>query len=114
MIGDGGSSDDEDGGEVDIYRDMWLRYAGYTNKDGEAFAPIVPAVVTPASYGVAITYVVADTVDKTRKALRGGNYMPEKLNTCVLIEGVDALIWKLAASMNLPGYAIRQIVVIVN
>ena len=93
-----------DDGEVDLYRDTALRYAGYANEVGEAFAPLVPAVVVPFSYprprrtrrnavstiftswprrrrdpplrhrtrnprryAVAITYVVADTIDKTRK-----------------------------------------------
>jgi len=99
-------------GEVDIYRDTLLRYAGYANEVGEAFAPIVPAVVVPASYAVAITYVIADTVDKTRKALGGGKYTKESINTCALIEGVDALIWQLAASVALPGYTIHQVVLI--
>lgn len=105
-----GSSDEDK--EVDIYRDTLLRYAGYANEVGEAFAPIVPPVVVPASYGVAITYVIADTVDKTRKALGGGKYSKESINTCALIEGVDALIWQLAASVALPGYTIHQVVAI--
>ena len=50
-------------GEVDIYRDTLLRYAGYANEVGEAFSPLVPSWCVPASYGVAITYVIADTVD---------------------------------------------------
>ena len=95
--------------EVDIYRDTLLRYAGYANEVGEAFAPLVPAVVVPASYGVAITYVVADTVDKTRKAYSGGKYATAITN-CAVIEGFDALVWQLAASVALPGYTIHQIV----
>jgi fission process protein 1 len=105
-----GGSDD---GEVDIYRDTLLRYAGYANEVGEAFAPLVPAVVVPASYGVAITYVIADTVDKFRKSLGGGKYKPDAVNACAVVEGLDALIWQLAASVALPGYTIHQVVAIV-
>ena len=32
----------EEGEEVDIYRDTALRYAGYANEVGEAFAPLTP------------------------------------------------------------------------
>ena len=99
--------------EVDIYRDTLLRYAGYANEVGEAFAPLVPPIVVPASYGVAITYVIADTVDKTKKCLKEGNYEEGSLTTCALIEGLDALIWQLAASVALPGYTIHQVVAIV-
>ena len=99
-------------GEVDIYRDTALRYAGYANEVGEAFAPLVPAWCVPASYGVAITYVVADTADKTLKALKGGKYGENDVNACAAIEGLDALIWQLAASVALPGYTIHQVVAI--
>jgi fission process protein 1 len=99
-------------GEVDIYRDTLLRYAGYANEVGEAFAPIVPPVCVPASYAVAITYVIADTVDKTRKAYGGAKYEEGALTSCALIEGLDALIWQLAASVALPGYTIHQVVAI--
>ena len=99
-------------GEVDIYRDTLLRYAGYANEVGEAFSPLVPSWCVPASYGVAITYVIADTVDKTRKAYSGSKYEESSLTTCALIEGLDALIWQLAASVALPGYTIHQVVAI--
>ena len=102
----------QEDGEVDIYRDTALRYCGYANEVGEAFAPLVPAWCVPASYGVAITYVFADTIDKTRKALNGDKYKPETTLKCALIEGFDALIWQLAASVALPGFTIHQIVAI--
>ena len=57
LLNQEGESRDKEDGEVDIYRDTLLRYAGYANEVGEAFAPIVPAAVVPASYAVAITYV---------------------------------------------------------
>ena len=37
----------------------------------------------------------------------------ERTSTPVPIEGVDALIWQLAASVALPGYTIHQLVAIV-
>ena len=98
-------------GEVDIYRDTLLRYAGYANEVGEAFRPLVPGWCVPASYGVAITYVVADTIDKTKKAYGGGKYVKD-VAQCALIEGFDALVWQLAASVALPGYTIHQVVAI--
>jgi len=102
----------EGDGEVDLYRDTLLRYAGYANEVGEAFKPLVPGWVVPASYGVAITYVFADTLDKTKKAYEGTKYEETALTTCALIEGLDALIWQLAASVALPGYTIHQVVAI--
>ena len=115
LLGNNGEvlSNDEPTGEVDIYRDTALRYAGYANEVGEAFAPLTPGWCVPFSYAVAITYVIADTVDKTKKVLDGTKYSGENLNTCAAIEGVDALIWQLAASVALPGYTIHQLVAIV-
>jgi len=103
----------EEGEEVDIYRDTALRYAGYANEVGEAFAPLTPGWCVPFSYAIAITYVFADTVDKTRKVLDGDKYNGDSVNTCALIEGLDALVWQLAASVALPGYTIHQLVAIV-
>ena len=116
LLGNNGevlSNDPVEEGEVDIYRDTALRYAGYANEVGEAFAPLTPGWCVPFSYAVAITYVIADTIDKTKKVLDGTKYSGESINTCAAIEGVDALIWQLAASVALPGYTIHQLVAIV-
>jgi hypothetical protein len=40
-------------GEVDIWRDTPVRYMGYANEVGEAFAAFLPGWGVPASYGVA-------------------------------------------------------------
>merc|ERR1712129_271302 len=85
----------------DIYRDTLLRYAGYANEVGEAFAPLVPAVVVPVSYGVAITYVIADTVDKFRKSIGGGKYNAGAATTCAIVEGLDAPIDALPTAIGL-------------
>ena len=101
-------------GEVDIYRDTALRYMGYANEVGEAFAPLVPGWCVPFSYFLAISYVLADTVDKGTKAYKGGKYGGENLNVCTAIETVDAGVWQLTASVALPGFSIHQVVAAVQ
>ena len=54
-------------GKVDIWRQTLLRYAGYANEVGEAFAPIFPRFLVP-SYAISIAYVLGDTADKTKAA----------------------------------------------
>uniref|UniRef100_A0A452HT58 Mitochondrial fission process protein 1 n=1 Tax=Gopherus agassizii TaxID=38772 RepID=A0A452HT58_9SAUR len=54
--------------ETDLYRDTWVRYLGYANEVGESFRAIVPISLVWASYGVATTYVMADAIDKGKKA----------------------------------------------
>lgn len=41
---------------------------GYANEVGEAFRSLVPAAVVWLSYGVASSYVLADAIDKGKKA----------------------------------------------
>ena len=57
LLGNNGEvlTNNEPDGEVDIYRDTALRYAGYANEVGEAFAPLTPGWCVPFSYAVAIT-----------------------------------------------------------
>ena len=50
--------------EYDVFRDSLLRYMGYANECGEAFVAWLPVWGVPATYGIAATYVLADTVDK--------------------------------------------------
>ena len=102
-----------DDGELDIYRDTVLRYAGYANEVGEAFRPLVPPIVVPGSYAVAITYVLADTVDKTLKAFGSSKYVSSAVGACAFLEGLDAFIWQITASVALPGYTIHQVVELV-
>ena len=63
-------------GEEDIYRDSLLRYCGYANEVGEAFRPLVPVPVVYFSYVIAITYILADTVDKGKKGADIGGAVP--------------------------------------
>ncbi|CAK1589992.1 unnamed protein product [Parnassius mnemosyne] len=91
-------------GEVDFFRDTWVRYLGYANEVGESFRSMVPLRVVQASYGVASAYVLADTVDKSWKMFKKDG-RPKK----VLIETGDALLWQTLASVVIPGYAINRI-----
>lgn len=84
--------------DVDLYRDTPLRYcgmanlfflfprksinknrfylpphAGYSNEVGESFRPLIPKVFVHLSYAVAISYVLAECVDKSLKTYRVRN-----------------------------------------
>uniref|UniRef100_A0A8C5VV49 Mitochondrial fission process protein 1 n=1 Tax=Microcebus murinus TaxID=30608 RepID=A0A8C5VV49_MICMU len=65
------------GAERDLYRDTWVRYLGYANEVGEAFRSLVPAAVVWLSYGVASSYVLADAIDKGKKAGEGFLPLPQ-------------------------------------
>ncbi|KAK3250780.1 hypothetical protein CYMTET_39856 [Cymbomonas tetramitiformis] len=56
--------------EVDLYRDTLLRYLGYSNECGEAFRPLVGNFWANMTYIIAVSYVLADAVDKGAKANR--------------------------------------------
>jgi len=97
--------------EVDIWRDTPVRYLGYANECGEAFKAFLPGWGVPASYVVAIGYVLADTVDKANKEWKS----PAECSTGVRIARVaasasDALTWQLLASVFWPGSVIHLIV----
>ena len=47
------SSSPSPDGEVDLWRDTPVRYCGYANEVGEAFAAFLPGWGVPASYGLA-------------------------------------------------------------
>jgi len=87
--------------EYDIYRDSPLRYMGYANECGEAFAAWLPPFGVPATYGVAAVYVLADTFDKAIKANK------EKGMKEGVIVGLDTVTWQMLASVFWPGSFIR-------
>lgn len=98
-------------GEVDIYRDTPLRYMGYANECGEAFAAWLPGWGVPASYGVAALYVCADTADKSVKAYNeteGDGTAKAKRGAAVAL---DTFTWQMLASVFWPGSFIRCVVV---
>ena len=97
--------------EVDIWRDTPIRYLGYANECGEAFKAFLPGWGVPASYALAIGYVLADTTDKANKEWKS----PAECSTGVRVARVaasatDALTWQLLASVFWPGSVIHLIV----
>lgn len=96
------------GAERDLYRDTWVRYLGYANEVGEAFRSMVPAAVVWLSYGVSSSYVLADAIDKGKKA--GEVPSPEAgRSTRVTIAVVDTFVWQALASVAIPGFTINRI-----
>lgn len=92
-------------GETDIYRDSPLRYLGYANEVGEAFRPLVPVEIVYASYVLAITYILADTVDKGKQgAADGGGAIRGTLGA------LDTFCWQMLASVLFPSFIINRVV----
>lgn len=116
----------EDEAVFDPLRDGPLRYLGYANELGEAFAAWLPVFGVPASYGVAIMYVMVDTYDKTMKAHSeakssisnvdpGSDVNSVQIVTLLTSErAVDTLLWQLLASVAIPGFTIHQVVWLVH
>ncbi|XP_051829077.1 mitochondrial fission process protein 1 [Antechinus flavipes] len=94
--------------QPDLYRDTWVRYLGYANEVGEAFRAIVPTSLVWLSYGVASSYVVADAVDKGKKA--GAAVSPETSKTTKMaVAVVDTFVWQALASVAIPGFTINRL-----
>jgi len=91
-------------GSVDIYRDSLLRYLGYANEVGEALRPLVPVEVVYFTYVAAISYILADTVDKARKGTANGGAIPGTLG------GIDTFFWQMLASVIFPSFCINRLV----
>ncbi|XP_064489222.1 mitochondrial fission process protein 1-like isoform X2 [Ornithodoros turicata] len=94
--------------EKDIYRDTPIRLLGYTNEVGEAFRALIHVNLVRLSYGVASAYVVADTVDKVRKADRVKCADPAVHRHKLLATAVDTLLWQALASVIIPGFTINR------
>ncbi|XP_044514810.1 mitochondrial fission process protein 1 isoform X2 [Gracilinanus agilis] len=94
--------------QPDFYRDTWVRYLGYANEVGEAFRAMVPPSVVWLSYGVATSYVVADAVDKGKKA-RAALTSESGRTTKVAVAVVDTFIWQALASVAVPGFTINRL-----
>ena len=101
------------GGEIDYWRNSWLRYLGYANEVGEAFRHQAPAAVKP-SYGIALCYVCCDAFDKdtrttvqaaapTRGGGGGGGCSPAAA-------ALDCFVGQGLASVAIPGATINLIV----
>lgn len=94
-------------GEVDIYRDSPLRYLGYANECGEAFRPLVPVEVVFFTYFAAISYVLADTVDKGKK---GAAVPGDDSALRATFGAVDTFLWQMLASVLFPSFIINRLV----
>ena len=97
-------------GVIDIYRDSPLRYMGYANECGEAFRPIVPVIFVILSYVAAISYVLADTVDKGKKGADapGANSIAR-----AVLGSVDTFVWQMLASVVFPSFIINRLVTLI-
>eukprot|EP00803_Ostreobium_quekettii_P004551 evm.model.scf_248EXC.10 EVM.evm.TU.scf_248EXC.10 scf_248EXC:58347-59829(-) len=100
--------------EYDPLRDGPLRYLGYANECGEAFAAWLPPFGVPLSYAIAIGYVFTDTGDKFFKALKKaekelGNAQDNDVDVGKLTKllagerALDTVVWQLLASVAIPG-----------
>ncbi|KAK9796970.1 hypothetical protein WJX73_002036 [Symbiochloris irregularis] len=114
----------ESGAEFDPLRDGPLRYLGYANECGEAFAAWLPIWGVPFSYAVAVSYVLVDTYDKGHLAfLQAGIELSDsvkevdvpRLTRLLSFErALDTVVWQLLASVICPGYTIHTVVAIVH
>ncbi|XP_071448132.1 mitochondrial fission process protein 1 [Hetaerina americana] len=95
--------------EVDIFRDTPVRLLGYANEIGEAFRPLVKKIWVHASYGVAISYVAADTFDKAGKTYKNPFISDAVRRSEVLKVSADTLVWQGLASVIIPGFTINRV-----
>jgi mitochondrial fission process protein 1 len=93
---------------VDPYRETSLRYMGYANELGEAFTSYLPEWGLPASYCVAASYVMFDTIDKGQKAFDAAEEENKIIDTLRI--STETLTWQMLASVFWPGSIIRVIV----
>lgn len=93
---------------VDPYRETSLRYMGYANELGEAFTPYLPEWGLPASYCVAASYVMFDTIDKGQKAYESAEDGDKMMDAIRM--STETLTWQMLASVFWPGSIIRVIV----
>src|SRR6056300_1338477 len=93
---------------VDPYRETSLRYMGYANELGEAFTSYLPEWGLPASYCVAASYVMFDTIDKGQKAFDAAEEEDKIIDTLRI--STETLTWQMLASVFWPGSIIRVIV----
>lgn len=105
-----GSRDEK---EYDIFRDSLLRYMGYANECGEAFVAWLPAWGVPATYGVAATYVLADTIDKGVKRWNKAEGEDNRAQQALAV-ATETVTWQMLASVFWPGSFIRVVVASTN
>mmetsp|Transcript_17561 Transcript_17561/g.30728 ORF Transcript_17561/g.30728 Transcript_17561/m.30728 type:complete len:214 (-) Transcript_17561:65-706(-) len=124
--------------KVDIFRDTFVRYLGYSNEVGEAFRAVAPIQFVHLTYGVAFTYAFSDSFHKgfvTWKACREhnkalklvNNSKPTKIDvsnssstipntrftltqqvSLATFSFVDTIGWQLLASVGIPSLIINR------
>ena len=96
----------------DPYRETSIRYMGYANEVGEALEDYLPEWGLPASYCVAATYVIFDTLDKGQRAYDSS---PKKVRFEETMKAsTETLIWQLLASIIWPGGVIKLFVNVID
>jgi fission process protein 1 len=85
---------------------------GYANEVGEALENYLPEWCLPASYCVAATYVIFDTLDKGQKAFDAAS-RDERLEES-LKASTETFIWQVLASLFWPGGVIRLMVNVID
>jgi fission process protein 1 len=81
---------------------------GYANEVGEAFTAFIPEWGVPASYCVAASYVMFDTIDKGQKAYETADE-ENKIQDALKVSA-ETMVWQMLASVFWPGSIIRVIV----
>lgn len=95
--------------EKDIYRDTPVRLLGYANEVGESFRALVHVNIVRLSYGVASAYVVADAVDKVKRADKVKCADLDMHRHKLYATAVDTLLWQALASVIVPGFTINRV-----
>ncbi|CAJ0568546.1 unnamed protein product, partial [Mesorhabditis spiculigera] len=95
--------------QIDFYRDTPIRFLGYANEVGEAFRSMIPSVAVKATYVVAMGYVCADALDKSRKVHMRQWKSPDERNKLVALAAADTFVWQALASVAIPGFTINRL-----
>jgi|TARA_B100001142_G_scaffold289395_1_gene306161 fission process protein 1 len=85
---------------------------GYANEVGEALEDYLPDWGIPASYCVAATYVIFDTLDKGQRAYDSTPREDRFEET--LRASTETLVWQLLASIIWPGGVIKLFVNVID
>jgi fission process protein 1 len=107
-----------------VFRNSFLRYAGYANEVGESFRYQFPRLVLP-SYGIAFGYCFADAVSdgyssyyyrsQIHRDSGGGEEGDNRSSTSSDLQRAatacfDTLLWQSLASVMIPGCTINTLV----
>eukprot|EP00045_Choanoeca_perplexa_P003936 m.34450 g.34450 ORF g.34450 m.34450 type:complete len:111 (-) comp12306_c0_seq2:450-782(-) len=84
----------------DPFRDSLLRYLGYTNEVGEAFAPFIPRWAYFGSYALSCAYALGDAAHKGihYHEHASQDHVPYSQNVAAVGAVVDTALWQGLAS----------------